>query len=291
MAIGRRVGNIPRLNYFGEGEDVAVVAHTVVHPTQLHVHEFFEIVYVEEGRLIHRYGPTSHLVGAGELFIVNPHIPHGYDLTSAGSAQIWNLLLTERALNFVAASVEAPLMVQEIAGYERGTLDYRRLQLPSPIRERIGQTIKDMYAEYREKQEGYQAILRGQLLIVVGLINRALVTRGVSVATQPGPASGLGPLIRYIVEHCGEPLSVAELAGRSGWTADHLNRLFKRMTGDTTQEYITRVRMAKAARALLTEEQTVEGVAKEVGYGDARAFRRAFKRYYGMTPSAFRRRS
>ncbi len=291
MSANASVGNIARINHFVGDEDVAIVAHHVTHSTNLHVHEFFEIVYVERGTLLHRYGPSTHPVSAGDLFIVDPTIPHGYDLTPSGPAQIWNLLLTERALNLLSLGAETSLMVQEISGTRQERLDYRRLRLGPVVRAQIERTVKEMYEEYQHKAEGYQTVLRGQMITVVGLINRALHESGLPVSETNGNGGDLGRLTRYIIEHCDRPLLVRDLAARGGWTADHLNRLFKKMTGDTAQEYIGRVRAARAARVLLTEESSVSDVARQVGYGDARAFRRAFKRYYGVTPGEFRRRA
>ena len=46
---------------------------------------------------------------------------------------------------------------------------------------------------------------------------------------------------------------------------------------------------ARTARALLSQTSfSVEAVAAAVGYSDARAFRRAFKRLSGQSPSRFR---
>lgn len=285
---GQKVGLVPRSNFFDLGEDVAIVFHEVNFPTGLHVHEFFELVYVESGSLIHHYGPTVHHVKAGDFFIVNPTVPHGYDLTPDGPARIWNIILTERALNLVSTEADTSHMIGELIGHERYALNHRRLSLSEPLNKKVKRIVHDMDDEFRQKRHGYQVALRGYLVVLVGLISRALQESGVTVQPTPSPQSKLGDLTRYIVDHCDEPLTVEQLAARCGWTPDHLNRVLKKAVGDTVQEYIGRIRVARAARLLLIEGLTVNDVARRVGYGDARALRRAFRRYHGVSPAQFR---
>ncbi len=137
------------------------------------------------------------------------------------------------------------------------------------------------------KKSGYRTMLHGGAAIVLTTIGRALAREGHAAETN-GRYTDIAEIIRYIMDHCHEPLRVTELAKDAGWSAGHLNRMVKETTGDTVQEYIGRARAAKAAQLLLTKDWSVEQVASSVGYGNARAFRRAFQRYYVKAPSEFR---
>ncbi|MEM6747569.1 MAG: AraC family transcriptional regulator ligand-binding domain-containing protein [Pseudomonadota bacterium] len=59
--------------------------------------------------------------------------------------------------------------------------------------------------------------------------------------------------------------------------------------GTSLQDLITDVRRAAAEKYLSNREIDTETVAALTGYSEARAFRRAFKRWTGQTPSEFRR--
>lgn len=286
-----KVRTIARSHHFIGDEDVAIVYHEVNRKTRLHVHEFFEMVYVEQGTLLHRYGPTVHEVTAGDFFIVNPTVPHGYDLTANGSAQIWNIILTEDALSMLTLESDMAVMIGELIGHKRYALAYRSLRLSEEVNVRVRSLVKEMGAEFTEKNQGYRMVLKGYLITLVGLISRALKESGMSVQPLSSPQSKLGEITRYIVDHCDQPLTVEQLAHQYGWTPDHLNRMLKKMTGDTVQAYIGRIRAARAARILLTENVTVDEVARRVGYSDARTLRRAFRRYHGVSPAEFRKAS
>lgn len=66
-------------------------------------------------------------------------------------------------------------------------------------------------------------------------------------------------------------------------------RRFHRATGNTPRDYIQRVRVEAAKRALEAGE-LVGSVAARVGYDDAVAFRKLFVRHTGLTPADYRSR-
>lgn len=55
------------------------------------------------------------------------------------------------------------------------------------------------------------------------------------------------------------------------------------------QQLIDEVRLANARRFLSNPKISIEKVSQLVGYADARAFRRAFKRWTGLTPTTYRK--
>jgi AraC-like DNA-binding protein len=67
-----------------------------------------------------------------------------------------------------------------------------------------------------------------------------------------------------------------------------LGRLFRKVTGATVHEYVTRVRLEHAAH-LIAGNVKVEAVALGVGYRSKKNFYRQFARLFGVTPDAFRR--
>ena len=67
-------------------------------------------------------------------------------------------------------------------------------------------------------------------------------------------------------------------------------RRFQKATGMTSTEYCQRLRIGNAKDQLQFSSSPVEHIAWEVGYSDASAFRKVFKRIVGLTPSEYRRR-
>ena len=79
------------------------------------------------------------------------------------------------------------------------------------------------------------------------------------------------------------------LADKFGFTSEYLGRIFKKVTGETPQKYLTKLRMNEAKRLLLSSPETeIQIIGELVGYKNAFYFSRAFKNHTGLQPSEFR---
>lgn len=107
---------------------------------------------------------------------------------------------------------------------------------------------------------------------------------------QSGPTERLADLPAWVSSHLREDLSIDVLAERAGVCPRHFSRLFKKVFNSTPADFIEQLRLSEARRRLLVPRNTVENVASSVGFKSTDAFRRAFERRLGITPSAFRSR-
>ncbi|MCY1004512.1 AraC family transcriptional regulator [Nannocystis pusilla] len=85
-----------------------------------------------------------------------------------------------------------------------------------------------------------------------------------------------------------QALDLAALARGAALSPFHFHRVFRGMVGETPLEMHRRLRLERAARALLTSDVGVTAVAFDAGYETHEAFTRAFRQAYGASPSAFR---
>ncbi|TVY10939.1 response regulator [Paenibacillus cremeus] len=96
-------------------------------------------------------------------------------------------------------------------------------------------------------------------------------------------------VVARIQERLHLSLKVSELAAEIGFTENYLSILFKKETGETITDYITRMRMKKARELLKDPEIKIYEVSGKVGYGDPNHFSRSFKQMEGMYPTEFRK--
>jgi AraC family transcriptional regulator len=83
-------------------------------------------------------------------------------------------------------------------------------------------------------------------------------------------------------------VSLDALASRAGWSPFHLHRAFTRMVGETPKQYTLRLRLEGAAARLLASDDSIVNVALSAGFKSHEVFTRAFRRYFGRTPAAYR---
>ena len=83
-------------------------------------------------------------------------------------------------------------------------------------------------------------------------------------------------------------LSLDDIARRVASSRRQLQRAYAEIGETTFRDHLTRVRMNRAADMLSSRSLTVREVAHRVGYRQPAQFAKAFRRYQGVAPSAFR---
>ncbi len=85
-----------------------------------------------------------------------------------------------------------------------------------------------------------------------------------------------------------EPLTLTELSKWSGYSPQHLNRVFNAALGVTPLQHHARLRMTIAQELLADPTLTVAQVATRLGFEDAFYFSRLFKQHTGQSPAQHR---
>jgi transcriptional regulator GlxA family with amidase domain len=93
---------------------------------------------------------------------------------------------------------------------------------------------------------------------------------------------------RVVREAAAEPLTARDLARRLATSERTLHRRLKKASGESPKTFIDRIRCETASLQLETSDKSVKQVVAGAGYSDDASFRRAFKRFSGMTPGAYR---
>lgn len=90
--------------------------------------------------------------------------------------------------------------------------------------------------------------------------------------------------------HYGEAsFSVQMAADYMGISKNYFTSLYKEQAGIGFWEYVTKLRMEKAAELLVTTDQMTREISRAVGYESEYHFSRKFKEYTGMPPNVYRR--
>lgn len=94
---------------------------------------------------------------------------------------------------------------------------------------------------------------------------------------------------RWLARHASVGAPVAQAASRAGLPDRTFARRFRCATGYAPLAYVQRLRVEEAKRRLERTSAPVDEIGWRVGYEDAAAFRRLFKRIAGIPPGKYRR--
>lgn len=94
---------------------------------------------------------------------------------------------------------------------------------------------------------------------------------------------------KYVEEHYAEPLTLEQVSQIADLSSTYLSTVFKKDTGMTFLEYLSKIRMDMAKQLLKETNCTVADICGKVGYSDVRYFTKTFTKYAGLKPKEYRK--
>lgn len=98
----------------------------------------------------------------------------------------------------------------------------------------------------------------------------------------------LSRVFQFIDDHLDTKLSLIAVSKEACFSPYHFHRIFKLLTGETLNGFITRRRIEKSVLDILHKELSVSEISHIYGFSDISSYSKAFKKYYGISPTAFK---
>ena len=95
--------------------------------------------------------------------------------------------------------------------------------------------------------------------------------------------------IAYIEENYSRNFAIPEIAEALSINPVYLNKIFKLSRGKTVSEYLNHYRITLSIDMMGDTKKTLAEISSAVGYPDVRNYIRYFKKFYGVTPSEYRK--
>ena len=95
--------------------------------------------------------------------------------------------------------------------------------------------------------------------------------------------------IDFMKENLGQTYAVSDLAKARNLSVTHYARLFKNKTGVSPLQYFNQLKIQKSCQSLYFTDQSIKEICNEIGISDPFYFSRLFKKFTGMSPSAYKR--
>jgi len=93
---------------------------------------------------------------------------------------------------------------------------------------------------------------------------------------------------KYVQENDIKNINLTTVSNHVSMNYTYFSELFKKETGVTFSQYLMDVKMSKAVDLLKNPCNTVQQIAYELGYENPKHFSRAFKNYFGISPTDFK---
>ncbi len=250
-----------------------------------HWHEQLEILYFINGTGIIECGSASYEVNAEDLIIVNSNELHsGYNPGNYLAYYCFNI-----DPSLIHSSFFDACDIKYIRPIERNMIQFSN---KSSKDAELIDCIRNIIMEYEKKETAYEMVIKSYTYKMLAILIRKYVSRILTPEEYNKSANDLERLAKvfnYIEENSADKISVGDLCSMTGLSSYYFCRLFKKVTGKTTIEYINLFRINKAESLLKNTRMNITEIAMEIGFNDVNYFSRMFKKYKKIAPTMTRK--
>lgn len=241
---------------------------------QLHGHDFYELLWVQNGLVRQQFANGRQDLIEGSLVFVRPGQTHALQAMKEATLVV---SLTIRPALIDAIGARYP----EFAGH----FFWAKTAIPETLHRDIRQFATLNQAALRLERSAPTALSLDAFVVplLAGLLDEVAA---IPTELPDWLASALSAAQDPKVFRDGAA-GLVELTDRAH---PHVSRTMKRFMGQTPSEYVNGIRMRYAARRLSGSEDPLPEIASEVGLSNLSHFHKLFRSYHGATPSAYRRK-
>jgi AraC-like DNA-binding protein len=240
-----------------------------------HWHDCFEILFVNKGGMYVSVDDTISEVAADSLIMVDSCATHGFFDAKPGTSIMG--------------------MQFDITFFDEGFLAVRDIVFHNPVINksmlngaaytRMRRMLREIYAEYRRKDAGYQLAVKAKLYELM----LAILREGPQ-APHKAPSSKAKQIRAFVYKNYDDPdLTLEEAACSFKLNKFYFIRFFKKYTGYSFHSYLTKTRVDFARRYLIESKMPITDVAFRSGFNSLQTFNRVFKTMTGFAPREYRR--
>lgn len=249
-----------------------------------HRHINFEIAQVLAGEGVYHTATGIHPMKPGDVFVFSGNEPHCITKILPGGLNIVNLHFNWQFFSrCCAASDRYPNMFFAHGGDFCSRIESKNAPVLRQLLENIKEEFRRGDAQYDSAVGAYVNLLFVELMRHQGYYAPGEGTHRAVDKIMQG--------VRYIDAHFAEDITLEQIAEKSGITPNYFTKLFRECFQVKLWDYITAKRIDRAKRLLRTQEElTVLDIAVSCGFHNTANFNRAFLKFTGITPSAYRSR-
>jgi AraC-like DNA-binding protein len=128
------------------------------------------------------------------------------------------------------------------------------------------------------------------MLLSIFAEHLSMKSNQIAVQTANAEPPMISKAKQFIAEHHAEDLSLGQVAAAVHTSIFYFCKMFRKITGTTFTEFVSRTRVEKAKNLLLNPNLRISEIAYEVGFQSLTHFNRVFKNVVGESPSDYRSR-
>ena len=251
-------------------------------PEQLHLVEFYIIIFIEEGRGQHTIDFTDYTFDHGTILTVRKDQIHKFFRNDQLKGTL--LLFTD---NFLVSYLEQ-LEAQKSLQLFNELLGVPKIQLSETEIAEVSALIERMKKEYFKINDSYSLeIIRSELHILITKLYRTK-SRDHQAIFHRKYLKEFIEFQRLLEANVTKTIRVNEYAAMLGVSTKTLNNISKNIIHKSAKEFIDEICIKQIKRLLINTKLSIKEIAYTSGFEETTNFYKYFKRHTQHTPEQFR---
>ena len=256
------------------------------HCIEWHWHTEFEFVYVETGTVYFGISDKQFALSEGQGVFINSKILHRY--FSQGKAIVPNFVL----MPYFIAAQDSLIYQKYVLPIMASPMDYQIFSSDIPWQAQALSLMREMMAAQEKASD-------------VELVNSYLIQKIWHILYQNTDVEHMGKkenysassqarlqlMMQYIHQKFAYNISLSDIADQAKVSKSTALNLFQRYLGISPVTYLINYRLQEAAKLLASTEKKVTVISKDTGFDNVDYFCKAFKKYYKLTPTEYRKKA
>lgn len=236
-----------------------------------HTHRFAELFYVKSGKGKFVIEEKEFPIIRGDLIIINPDVEHT-EVSMEGSAPLEYIALGMEQMRFSFGAREEHFM-----------LDCTSVPYP------VGMYFDTILKEVEGEAAGYQRVCQNLAELLCLYLNR-LIGSGAEQIVSRDASRECSRMKRYIDSNYQEDITLDSLAQMAHLNKYYFVHAFTKFYGQSPMSYLSMRRLQMSCDLLKTADYSIAEIAQLSGFSSPSYFAQCFRKTYGMTAAAYRRK-
>ncbi|MAQ76587.1 MAG: hypothetical protein CL613_09680 [Aquimarina sp.] len=255
-----------------------------------HKHNYFEIIFVNSGRGYHTINGAKFPYKENNIFLLAPEDRHHFEIEYKSKFTYFKF--TELLFS---GGVDLPDRKNWLKRIEQ--LLHQPNLIPGDVisheddRDIIWDIHNLVIEEFKNEKAYYQEIISNAISTILSIIVRNISTKyNTSKKEISYNNNKIDQILSHIRQHVydNNKTKISFLADKFNMSQSSISTYFKRKTGESIHQYVTKYKMKLVEQRLQHTDLTIAEIAYQLGFTDESHLTKTFKKHFDVSPKQYR---
>lgn len=258
------------------------LSHYPNYAAESHWHDDIELIAVIKGQMQYNINGYVITLNEGEGILVNSKQFH-YGFSETKTECLFICILFHPILLCASKMFE----IRFIEPVLNSELPYIHLSPEIPWQDKVLNCIREIFEKKDEKTSPLNT--QGMIYLLWNEFAANLPLNTKTIERTDTKLTTLKKMISYIREHYGEKISLEDIAAAGHISKRTCGSVFLKYLNKTPIEFLTDYRLRKSIEMMKQTNMTVLEIGLAVGFSGASYYAETFRKYFGKSPTEYRK--